>query len=128
MKEIIHTSARDNWNWIKRHITTIIAQQRLDCTQEDIYHLLISGKSSLYINKESDAFIILSPTSDSHNGKRGVFIDIAYCPSWRKAEDYAPAIYDLCRSTGAEYIEFASNRKGWARMFNKQHTLFRGSL
>lgn len=108
--------------------------KRYDCGLDefDVFHSLVSGESSLYIN--GDGFLVLRQDIDRYTREKILFVWIAFAfrqnQNLLASEHYINWLEGLARSVKADKLQFCTSRKGYDKLpgWNKTITTFERRL
>lgn len=92
-----------------------------DWIPEDVYHLIKSGDSALYVGHDEGAiigFMVLRQLAEEFSGKSRLHVWLAYNTSGQDIRDAAESlILQVAKNMQATRITFGSPRVGWAKQF-----------
>lgn len=127
--DIIHAHVRQEWHWVRPGLETIIRRNKAYYLSEDIYHRILNGELSLYVNEERNAFAVLRMVSRHTTGETGVYIVALFTEPGMATDEALTALSALAVKSGATYLEMDSRRKGFARTgWDQSFTIYTRSL
>lgn len=122
---------REHWDTVKQGLQKIREHSAEGWLDEDVYHALKSGVSTLHLVVYSEyvGFVILTPTQ--HYDGKALHIWCLHLHTEEPAmSDFLPEIERMAREIGAKRITFTSPRKGWQKLefFEEMHTIYERRL
>jgi len=112
---IEHGDLKRDWPMVRKGLEVICARQQCDFIPEDIYHMIKSGRGSLYVNGERDSFMVLRKITHGRTGEEGAEMVVTFCAVGRDSVELIAEIEEIARAAGCTYLEMDSQRRGFAR-------------